>query len=281
MGRLQPHHDSSRRLAATMAPSGRWTRRPRRSRVRGSRGPGLPLARSPGIRGRTGPWWAAPMPSLGHPRAQCGWSTSWGTSTCGDSCQRGGLCRARAAVVHDGGDAREQRLVVDLADDETALLGVGQREVGPASAENDAPPMRAGRLDRHPAKGSKKRGSDSATRPSPTASRRSYRSGWISLLDMVGARGLEPPGPITRNRGPRLCRGSPARCRLSPRISPPPRPAQTAQTAHLGVDATTRWAVRVSTWAVPTPQWAVSSARAGREVGEHRAPVHRVTASDG
>ena len=178
MGRLQPH---TTRAGASRP---RWprrcgSRRPRRSRVRGSRGPGLPRARSPrnprSGRDRGGRRRCRARPparpvrlvdELGHQHLR-------------DSCQRGGLRRARAAVVHDGGDAREQRLVVDLADDETALLGVGQREVGPASAENDAPPMRAGRLDRHPAKGSKKRGSDSATRPSPTASRRSYRSGWI------------------------------------------------------------------------------------------------------
>ena len=50
-------------------------------------------------------------------------------------CRRG----AGAAVMHDRGDAREQGLVVHVADDEAVIQVVDRSEVRPASAEDGAP----------------------------------------------------------------------------------------------------------------------------------------------
>jgi hypothetical protein len=57
---------------------------------------------------------------------------------------------ARAAVVHDGGHPAEQRLLVDLADDEAVVPVVDRGQVGPAAGEDDAAALRADRFDGHP-----------------------------------------------------------------------------------------------------------------------------------
>ena len=62
-------------------------------------------------------------------------------------CRRG----AGAAVMHDRGDAREQGLVVHVADDEAVIQVVDRSEVRPASAEDGAPALCAGSLDHHSA----------------------------------------------------------------------------------------------------------------------------------
>src|SRR5215475_8282901 len=64
---------------------------------------------------------------------------------------RGPGSGARAAVVDDGGDSFEQRLLVDLADDQAIGFVVYQRQVGPSTGHDRTAPERTGRLDHHPA----------------------------------------------------------------------------------------------------------------------------------
>ncbi|WP_206628453.1 hypothetical protein, partial [Mesorhizobium sp. M1A.F.Ca.IN.020.06.1.1] len=52
-----------------------------------------------------------------------------------------------AAVMHDRGDAAEQRLLVDIADGEPIVPVVGKAKLGPATRDHRAPALGADRLD--------------------------------------------------------------------------------------------------------------------------------------
>jgi hypothetical protein len=51
--------------------------------------------------------------------------------------------------VHDRGDPGEQRLVVDLVDEEAVVPFVDQVQVGPPTLEDHAPPVRTNGVDGH------------------------------------------------------------------------------------------------------------------------------------
>jgi hypothetical protein len=66
---------------------------------------------------------------------------------CPGSCNRGG--GARAAVVHDGSDPPEQRLMVGLCDQDAVGPVVWQWQVGPPAGHDRAAAQRTGRSDHY------------------------------------------------------------------------------------------------------------------------------------
>lgn len=62
----------------------------------------------------------------------------------GACCRRG--CSG-PAMVHDGGNPAEQRLLVDLADNKAVIPIVDWREAGPAPSEDHAAALHADRFD--------------------------------------------------------------------------------------------------------------------------------------
>src|SRR5687767_13040999 len=59
-----------------------------------------------------------------------------------------GRCRsASTAVVNDSSHSREQRLLVDLTDDETIVAAIDERKLGPATRDENAPTVLAYDID--------------------------------------------------------------------------------------------------------------------------------------
>ena len=141
---------SSSSFAATVAPSVRIVPATAvaRARVSGVRAV-LSAADRDSMVG-VGPSCAAPMPRSATRPAQYGWSAALGYHHLRRAGPGGRRRRARAAVVHDGGHPAEQRLLVDLADDEAVVPVVDQGQVGPAAGDEHAAALRADRLDGHP-----------------------------------------------------------------------------------------------------------------------------------
>ncbi|GLY49615.1 hypothetical protein Lesp01_32710 [Lentzea sp. NBRC 102530] len=72
----------------------------------------------------------------------------WGNTICGTPAAAAVVVVPRAAVVHDGGRAAEQRLLVDLADGEAVRCV--ELQVRPAPLQDNAFAERAGRRDGMP-----------------------------------------------------------------------------------------------------------------------------------